>query len=108
MLTLYHHTSNNAAAAIMRDRAMRSAAPIDMPFAFFSTHRTGRASGPLHYGEAAVEVRVPQDVTTVDDSFRDGERFLKVALADLRPSYFVRAHLANDRLGSPRSVRPSR
>ena len=101
MLTLYHHTSNNAAAAIMRDRAMRSAAPIDMPFAFFSTHRTGRASGPLHYGEAAVEVRVPQEVTTVDDSFRDGERFLKVALADLRPSYFVRAHLANDRLGSP-------
>ena len=40
MLTLYHHTSNSAAAAIMRDRAMRSAAPIDMPFAFFSTHRT--------------------------------------------------------------------
>ena len=30
MLTLYHHTSNSAAAAIMRDRAMRSAAPIDM------------------------------------------------------------------------------
>ena len=44
MLTLYHHTSNSAAAAIMRDRAMRSAAPIDMPFAFFSTHRTGKVT----------------------------------------------------------------
>lgn len=101
MVTLYHHTSNSAATAIMRDRVMRSAAPIDMPFAFFSTHRVGRASGPLHYGEAVVEVRVPQDLTTVDESFRDGEQFLKVALTDLRPSYFVRAYLSSDRRASP-------
>ena len=99
-LTLYHHTSNTAAAAIMRDRAMRSAAPIDLPFAFFSTHRVGRASGPLHYGEAAVEVRLPAHLATLDESFRDGERFLKVALADLRSSYFVRAPPAEDRRGS--------
>lgn len=91
----------NQAVTLGPARVDIDTAPIDMPFAFFSTHRAGRASGPLHYGEAAVEVRVPQDVTTVDDSFRDGEQFLKVALVDLRPNYFVRAHLANDRLGSP-------
>ena len=100
-LTLYHHTSNSAAAAIMRDRAMRSAAPIDMPFAFFSTHRTGRASGPLHYGEAAVEVheRLARLLPAGEALLDQGRE--QVALADLRPSYFVRAHLANDRLGSP-------
>lgn len=78
----------------MRDRVMHSAAPVDLPFAFFSTHRAGRASGPLHYGEAAVEVRVRAEVATVDESFRDGEQFLKVALSDLRPENFIRAHLA--------------
>jgi hypothetical protein len=93
-LTLFHYTSNASARAIMRDRVMRSAAPVDLPFAFFSTHRAGRASGPLHYGEAAVEVRVPAEVATVDESFRDGEQFLKVALVDLRPENFIRAHLA--------------
>lgn len=45
LLTLYHHTSNAAAAAILRDRSMISAAPVDLPFAFFSTHREGRAAG---------------------------------------------------------------
>ena len=102
-LTLYHHTTTAAAKAIMRDRVMRSAAPVDLPFAFFSTHRAGRAAGPLHYGEAAVEVHLPADLATVDESFRDGEKFLKVPLADLRPSYFVRAHLAtcSDRRSTP-------
>lgn len=98
-LTLYHHTCNAAATAIMRDRAMRSAAPVDLPFAFFSTHRAGRAAGPLHYGAAAVEVRLPADVAKVDESFRDGEQFLKVALVDLRPRYFIRAHLATTDAG---------
>ncbi len=77
-LTLYHHTTTAAAKAIMRDRVMLSAAPVDLPFAFFSTHRAGRAAGPLHYGEAAVEVHLPADLATVDESFRDGEQFLKV------------------------------
>jgi len=92
LLTVYHHTSNAAAAAILRDRSMISAAPVDLPFAFFSTHREGRAAGPLNYGEAAVEVRVPEDLAQVDETFRDGERFVKVALADLRPEHFVRVH----------------
>lgn len=105
-LTLYDHTSNAAATAIMRDRVMRSAAPIDLPFAFFSTHRAGRAAGPLHYGEAAVEVHLPADLATVDVSFRDGEQFLKVPLADLRPSYFVRAHLATSTDRRPTSPPP--
>ncbi len=78
LLTLYHHTSNAAAAAILRDSSMISAAPVDLPFAFFSTHREGRAAGPLNYGEAAVEVRVPEDLAQVDETFRDGERFVKV------------------------------
>ena len=105
-LTLYHHTSNAAATAIMRDRVMRSATPVDLPFAFFSTHRAGRAAGPLHYGEAAVEVHLPADLATVDESFRDGEQFLKVPLADLRPSYFVRANLATSTDRRPTSPPP--
>ena len=93
LLTLYHHTSNAAAVAILRDRSMISSAPVDLPFAFFSTRRDGRAAGPLNYGEAAVEVRVPEDLAQVDESFRDGEHFVKVALAELRPEHFIRVHL---------------
>ena len=85
LLTLYHHTSNAAAVAILRDRSMISAAPVDLPFAFFSTHRDGRAAGPLHYGEAAVEVRVPEDLAQVDEAFRDGERFARHAEACVLP-----------------------
>ena len=93
LLTLYHHTSNAAAVAILRDRSMISSAPVDLPFAFFSTRRDGRAAGPLNYGEAAVEVRVPEDLAQVDETFRDGEHFVKVALAELRPEHFIRVHL---------------
>lgn len=46
----------------------------------------------MNYGEAAVEVRVPEDLAQVDETFRDGERFVKVALADLCPEHFVRVH----------------
>ena len=70
VLTLYHHTSNAAAVAILRDRSMISSAPVDLPFAFFSTRRDGRAAGSLNYGEAAVEVRVPEDLAQVDETFR--------------------------------------
>ena len=31
VLTLYHHTSNAAAVAILRDRSMISSAPVDLP-----------------------------------------------------------------------------
>ena len=93
LLTLYHHTSNAAAVAILHDRSLISPARVDLPFAFFSTHRDGRAAGPLHYGEAAVEVRVPEDLAQVDETFRDGEHFVKVALAELRREHFIRVHL---------------
>ena len=96
-LTLYHHTTPAAAVRIMSERRMLSASPVELPYAFFSTRRHGHAAGALYYGDAAVEVRVPEDITEVDESFRDGERYVRVPLDELEPEHFIRAHLPGGR-----------
>ncbi|TWP34476.1 hypothetical protein [Leekyejoonella antrihumi] len=95
-ITLYHHTSPEAALSIMRERRMISSSPVDMPYAFFSTRPDGNASGVFHYGAAAVQVRVPVGITQVDESFHSGERYVKIRLEDLEPSHFIRVHRPQD------------
>lgn len=63
-MTLFHHTSPVAAAAIMQQRRMTSASLGGRAFAFFSNRRAGNASGPLHYGEACVEVPSAQQAAS--------------------------------------------
>lgn len=84
-LTLYHHTSEEAARAILTSGRMESSAPVDMPYAFFSTRRHGIAAGAGGYGTAAVEVRVPAELAHEDAVYLSGERFMKVRLDQLRP-----------------------
>ncbi|RNI24811.1 hypothetical protein [Flexivirga caeni] len=92
-LTLYHHTSEEAARAILTSGRMESSAPVDMPYAFFSTRRHGIAAGAGGYGTAAVEVRVPAELAHEDAVYLSGERFMKVRLDQLRPEFFIRTHL---------------
>ena len=92
-LTLYHHTSEASAKSIASSRQMWSSAPVDMPFAFFSTRIDGKASGASGYGPAAVEVCLPAAIAREDAVYLSGERFLKVPLAELRAEFFVGLHL---------------
>lgn len=92
-VTLYHHTSPEAAVQILRDRKMMSNAPVNRPWAHFSTWPDGNAAGMAGYGEAIVEVRLPRELLVPEDRFHSGEEFFTVPLADLRPEHFVSAHL---------------
>lgn len=88
VLDLYHRTTPEAAAAIMRERRMTSK-EWDGSL-YFSTARTGgQADG---YGATIVHVRVPADVAELDDEFPDGEQHYRVKARDLRPEWFVSSY----------------
>lgn len=85
-VTIYHHTTSEAAERIMAERRMVSSAPVDRPYAYFSTWIDGNAAGQLGYGEASVEVRVPRAITEVDEGFHTGEQYLRIRLDALQPA----------------------
>jgi hypothetical protein len=86
MIDLYHHTSPENAAEITRSRSMHDLRH-QQGDVFFSTVRNGFYGGD--YGPAAVHVRVPPELATLNDSFRNGEKFYTVRASDLRPEHFV-------------------
>ncbi len=71
MLTLYHRTTVEAAEAILR------AGALDGPTACASTRPNGHPTG---FGEAIIELRVPEDAAELDDEFPDGEQHYRVPL----------------------------
>lgn len=83
-LDLYHRTSPDAAAAILRTKRMDSKERGDV---FFSTHRDGDNAGG--YGSAVVHVRVPEHLAELDDEFPDGEQHYRVRNRDLQAHHFV-------------------
>jgi hypothetical protein len=85
-IDLYHHTTPEDAAKIMRSRSMHDVHGRQGDV-FFSTVRNGFYGGD--YGPAAVHVRVPADLATPNDSFRNGEKFYTVRASDLRPEHFM-------------------
>lgn len=101
---LYHHTTPEAALLIISERRMRSASPVDSPFAFFSTRLDGLASGNVGYGSAAVQIEVPAGLVIPDERFHSGEQFVKIALEDLRPEYFMKVHYSPERQPPPASA----
>ena len=60
------------------------------PAAFFSTVPSGgHASG---YGEAVIHVRVPGEITSLEDEFPGGELHYSIPVRRLRPEHFVHEH----------------
>lgn len=84
-LDLYHRTTPDAAAAILREKRMTSKENDNG--LFFSTHRDGENAGG--YGSAVVHVRVPEHLAELDDEFPDGEQHYKVRAQHLQPHHFV-------------------
>lgn len=91
MLDLYHHTTEENAAAIMRERKMKSEehGPDGRLSAFFTTHPSPAESQAGGRGSATVHVRVPAHLTWVEDEFPSGEEWHGIPLDDLRPEHFV-------------------
>jgi GNAT superfamily N-acetyltransferase len=83
-IDLYHRTSPEAAAAIMRTKRMTSKENGDV---FFSTHRDSENSEG--YGSAVVHVRVPEHIAELDDEFPDGEQHYRLNNRHLKPHHFV-------------------
>lgn len=83
-IDLYHRTTPEAAAQIMRDRRMLSLENTQE--AFFSNRFVGQGTG---YGEGVVHVRVPEHLAELDDEFPDGEKHFRVKVLRLRPEHFV-------------------
>lgn len=88
MLDLYHRTTPEQAARVLRERRMvsRELGSHGEPVAFFSTATGGQASG---YGTAVVHVRVPEDIAILEDEFPGGELHYAVRVRSLRPEHFV-------------------
>jgi hypothetical protein len=82
-LDLYHRTTPEAAASIVKTKTMTSK---EQGYVFFSTHHGGAAA--TGYGASVVHVRVPEHLAELDDEFPDGEQHYKMRTRDLRPEHF--------------------
>ena len=83
-IDLYHRTTPEAAAAIMRQRTMVT--KENGHRVFFSTVPDGQAAG---YGDAVIHVRIPEHLAHLDDEFPDGEQHYWVDARRLTPEHFV-------------------
>ncbi|MCX4799669.1 NAD(+)--rifampin ADP-ribosyltransferase [Streptomyces sp. NBC_01242] len=86
-IDLYHRTTPEAAAAIYREKRMKSmeGGPV-----FFSTYRGHEPDAQGEgYGDGVVHVRVPEHLAQLDDEFPSGEQHYQVHNKDLRPEHFV-------------------
>jgi hypothetical protein len=83
-LDLYHRTTPEAAKAIRESGTWQS--KESPPRAYFSTSSEGQAEG---YGDAVVQVRVPEHLAELDDEFPSGERHYAVPVRSLRPHHII-------------------
>jgi hypothetical protein len=83
-LTLFHRTTQEAAAAILRTGRFES--KENTQDAYFSTRESGQSDG---YGDAIVCVVVSVEVAELDDEFPDGEQHYRVSVADLSRANIV-------------------
>ncbi|PPF87564.1 hypothetical protein C5E07_16640 [Pseudoclavibacter sp. RFBJ3] len=74
-IDLYHRTTEDAAAQIVRDGKFLTRENTREAFA--STHVEGQAEG---YGAAVVHVRIDQAAAELDDEFPDGEQHYRIPL----------------------------
>lgn len=74
-IDLYHRTTEEAAAQIVRDGKFLTRENTREAFA--STHVDGQAEG---YGVAVVQVRIDQAAAELDDEFPDGEQHYRIPL----------------------------
>jgi len=97
-IDLYHHTTPENAAAIMRERKMKSAerGPDGRLSAFFTTDPSPLESQAGRRGSATVHVRVPEHLTWVEDEFPSGEQWHGIPLAELRPEHFVDSEISRE------------
>ena len=70
-VTVYHHTSSEAADAIRRTGRLRSAGEPDV-------YVTTRRDADIGYGDTVVAVRVRPDQLQLDDEFPDGRRDFRI------------------------------
>jgi hypothetical protein len=70
-VTVYHHTSREAAERIRKEGMLRSAAEPDLYFTTTKDTTTG-------YGEVAIPVRVRPELLILDDEFADGRADYRV------------------------------
>ena len=85
MITLFHRTTPESAAAILTGARPTSRENTDD--SYFSTSATGQAEG---YGEALVIIRVPVSLIELDDEFPDGEQHYRV------PNVVIQRYLVAD------------
>ena len=70
-VTVYHHTSASAAAAIKRTGRLKSMGEPDV-------YVTTRRETDTGYGDTAVAIRVKPDLLLLDDEFPDGRRDFRI------------------------------
>lgn len=75
-VTVYHHTSPEAAAEIRRTGQLRSAAE---PAVYVTSEARPGATG---YGDAVVAIAVDPAVLQIDDEFPDGRRDFRIEVAE--------------------------
>lgn len=73
MVDLYHRTTTEAKAEILRTRRWVSQENNGM--VYFSNRIDGQAAG---YGEAVIHIRIDQRYVELDDEFPDGEKHYRV------------------------------
>lgn len=72
-IDLYHRTTPEAKAEILRTREWRS--QENHGKVYFSNRIDGQAAG---YGDAVIHIRLPIQATELDDEFPDGEKHYRV------------------------------
>jgi hypothetical protein len=73
MIDLYHRTTAEAKAEILRTKVWRTNEPGAV---YFSNRENGQAEG---YGDTIIHIQIPRTWAELDDEFPDGEKHYKVS-----------------------------